>query len=141
MHRITRKRPPRPGEPGYGNVKRRIAKKRPPRNGEPGYRPRDGERNMYRQPILHGNGKEKRKGKGKKRKGNALSFAHESGRPPGNPGEPPTSGKGNGKQYKGKGISFEYEAGKPPGNPGEAEVPVAPAPRERATTDWTSTWP
>ena len=27
MHRITRKRPPRPGEPGYGNVKRRIVKK------------------------------------------------------------------------------------------------------------------
>ena len=92
--------------------------------------------------MPRGKGNVSRKGKGKKRKGNALSFAHESGRPPGNPGEPPERGKGNGNLYKGKGISFEYEAGRPPGYPGVLEVPVAPASIERAASDWTSAmWP
>ena len=137
-YRIKEKRPPRPGEHGYGKVKHRIVKKRPPREGEPG-NTRRAKHNET--PLLRGNGIDGIPGKGNSHKGNAPPFVQVNGRPPGYPRSPP-SGKGKGKEHKGKGTSFEFEAGRPPGYPGEPEVPVAGATTARATTNGTSaTWP
>ena len=116
--------------------------KRPPRPGEAGYGARSGNRKTDSTTMPRGNGNLHGKGNGKQNTKRPLSFAHDSGRPPGTPAAPREQGNGKCKMYKGKGSSFEYEAGRPPGNPGEPEVLAATASIGRAASDRTSAmWP